>query len=96
MTEWRGFRVYPSNEIERAILCKLGTGCNQEDLHLEALELKNTEHTVEHLKSIINSEFEEPSHKECSETDYWPIMSVINITVSMYATKRSCAWMILV
>ena len=50
---------HPSNEIERAILCKLGTGCNQEDLHLEAPELKNTEHTVEHLKSIINSEFEE-------------------------------------
>ena len=50
---------HPSNEIERAILCKLGTGCNQENLHLETPELKNTEHTVEHLKSIINSEFEE-------------------------------------
>ena len=50
---------HPSNEIERDILCKLGTGCNQENLHLETPELKNTEHTVEHLKSIINSEFEE-------------------------------------
>lgn len=50
---------HPSDEIERAILCKLGTGCNTENLQIESPELKKTEQTIEHLKSIIDSEFEE-------------------------------------
>ena len=50
---------HPSNETERAILCKLGKGCRSEDLDLESSELKNTEYTVEHLKSIVSSVFDE-------------------------------------
>jgi hypothetical protein len=50
---------HPSDEIERAILSKLGSGCNSEDLQLESSELKNTEHTIEHLKSIFSSDYDE-------------------------------------
>ena len=51
---------HPSTETERAILCKLGSGCNPDKIVLESSELKKVEHTIGHLRFIMESDSDEP------------------------------------